>query len=118
MADKTEELNADDRKIAELMASMDPTELQNRIRSVRVSRTRDYFGKHLKETTGEDSVTLSVRDWRSIDLFLMEPQTAEHTPGGEVFEHVLADTRVAIESRDAKTLIGNLLLLYKAIKRG
>lgn len=88
------------------------------VRAAKVGSLREYFGKHLKDAEGGATVTMSVADWRGLDMLLMEPPTSDRNPGGPAFDDILLDTKAAIEAKDAAKLIVNLLLIYKAVRRG
>jgi hypothetical protein len=88
------------------------------LHALRAKALREHFGPLLTdEENGGPSVKLSVGDWKDMKLFLQEPPTMEHNPGGPHHDSVLHDTADAIAKKDEARLILNLLLLYKAVRR-
>jgi hypothetical protein len=89
-------------------------------RAMKVEKSRAHFMRKLvlESQNNAPSVELTVHDWKDIELFLKEPPTQEHNPGGDLYESILMDTIDAIEDKDAPRLLENLLLIYKAVRRG
>jgi hypothetical protein len=90
------------------------------LKAQKCSEIRDYFGnKWLKNNNGSQKVALGAVDRSAIRAFLLEPPTSTYNPGGPDFETLLNDTKDEIENgtNDARLML-NLLLVYKAVRRG
>jgi hypothetical protein len=100
--------------------------LMHELKAAKVADNRTYFAKKwLKNGDGTSKVTFGSLDRSAIRAFLNEPPTQTYNPGGtdpdgiNIWEATLDDIRQNLESgTDDEALMVNLLLLYKAVRRG
>jgi hypothetical protein len=97
--------------------------LEDQIKALKAQKCDDirkYFGnKWLKNPDGTQKVKAAAVDRTAIRAFLLEPPTSDFNPGGPDFETILNDTKDEIENgTDDARLMLNLLLIYKAVRRG
>jgi hypothetical protein len=100
-----------------------PLTIQDQIAALKAQKCSDirgYFGgKWLKNKNGTMKVSLGNVDRDAIRAFLLEPPTTDYNPGGPDFEGILTDTKDEIDNgTDDARLLLNLLLVYKAVRRG